>query len=1076
MKFFYQRIRVLCLATAISLPFILHGQGVTTATISGQVVDEAGESMPGTSVVAVHNPTGTQYGTTSRGDGRFTLPNLRIGGPYTVTVSFVGFETQKAEGINLTLGENRNLQFKVKQSATELGEVVISGGSTTINPDRTGAASVFDNNTIRRLPTITRSAADIYRLTPSSDGNSFAGRNDQYNNFSLNGAIFNNPFGLDAATPGGQTDAQPISLDAIDQIQVSIAPYDVTQAGFTGASINAVTKSGTNNLEGTAFGFYRSDALTGSKVKGENVFVPDLTQLQAGFSLGGPIVKNKAFFFVNFEMERRDDLGSGFAAKRGAQDGINESRVEASDLDAVATALRSLGYEPGAYEGFIHETNNQKGIIKVDWNINKNHTLSAIYNFLDASKQKPAHPAAIGRRGPDKTTLQFQNSGYQINNIIHSGLIELRSIFGNKFSNKLQVGSSVFKDSRDPFSTPFPVLNINRDGQRYIVAGHEPFSINNRLDQKVFQFSDNFDIYAGAHTITVGASFEKFQFDNSFNLGVYEPFEPGFLPPYNGNIERYAGGTFGPGFDSVQDFLDYVASGDMANLIGYAPGIYADNQADDTWALAETNVGQLAFYAQDKWLVSPKFTLTFGLRMDMPLYFDTEKKMEENIARNGVWDPANNSFGNYNPAIDYYDEKGNQVNLNSLTFPKQTPLFSPRVGFNWDVIGDQSLQIRGGSGLFTGRFPFVWVGNQVANPAFFFYCTTDPDFKFPQVWRTNIGADKRLEGGWILSADFIFTKDVNAMMVRNYGRSNPSGTLSGVDSRPFYLDADKSVDQFGGFTNAYVFTNVDEGKSFNMTLETKKEFSNGIYATLAYNYLDAQDISSIDAEISSDAYDRNPALGNVNNPQLAPSLYGNRHRFVGTANKTFSYGGGKHATTFSLFFEYAQGGRFNYTYAGDINKDGSSLNDLIYVPANSAEIALMAFTGTAFEQNAQRVALENYISQDEYLSGRRGEYAEKFAILSPWYSRWDVRILQDLKINDDHALQLSLDILNIGNLISSNWGVRQFPTNTQPIGVSADAVGNATYSFDTNLKNTFTYDAGLLSRWQMQFGLRYTFK
>jgi hypothetical protein len=352
----------------------------------------------------------------TRADGRFNLPNLRIGGPYSITVSFVGYETKKAEGIYLKLGENLNLDFTTSQSATELGEVVISGGSELLNKDKTGSSIAFDNSQIRKLPTITRSAADIYRLTPSSDGNSFNGRNDQYNNFSLNGAIFNNPFGLDAATPGGQTDAQPISLDAIDQIQVSMAPYDVTQAGFTGASINAVTKSGTNNLEGTVFGFYRTDALTGSKVKGEKVFVPDLTQLQAGFSIGGPIVKDKAFFFVNFEMERRDDLGSSFRAARLGLSGENVSRVDATDLDLVSFVLDSaFNYKTGPYEGFTHETNNQKGIVKFDWNINKNHTVTAIYNFLDASKQKPAHPAAIGRRGPDATTLQYYNSGYQIN-------------------------------------------------------------------------------------------------------------------------------------------------------------------------------------------------------------------------------------------------------------------------------------------------------------------------------------------------------------------------------------------------------------------------------------------------------------------------------------------------------------------------------------------------------------------------------------------------------------------------------------------------------------------------------------
>lgn len=1033
-------------AMLIGYTITLRAQGVTTATITGRAVNETGEDMPGASVNAIHEPTGTQYGVQTRSDGRFSLPNLRVGGPYSVSISFIGYQTQKAENIYLKLGETFSLDFKLNTSVTELGEVTITGNN--LNAGRTGASVAFDNNTIRKLPTITRSTADIYRLTPSSDGNSFAGRNDQYNNFSLNGAIFNNPFGLDAATPGGQTDAQPISLDAIEQIQVSIAPYDVTQSGFTGASVNAVTKSGTNRFSGTAFGFYRSDALTGSKIKGKKVFVPDLTQLQAGFSIGGPVVKDKLFFFANFELERREDLGSSFRAARAGISGDEVSRVEASDLDAVSSALANrFQYETGPYEGFTHNTDNQKGIIKFDWNINQKHTITAIYNFLDASKQKPAHPAAIGRRGPDATTLQFYNSGYQINNKINSGILELKSIFGNKFSNKFQVGYTVFDDSRDPQSSPFPVININRDGIRYIVAGHEPFSINNLLNQKVFQFSNNFNMYVGPHTITTGISMEKFSFDNSFNLNAY-------------------GGTFGPGFASVADFLAEVNSGAFDDDVQSAKDAYASRNANNTWALAETNVGQFALYAQDKWIANDKLSLTFGLRMDLPMFFDTKEKMKESIAQQKE---INGGFDAYDPTIVYYDENGNEKLLNSLDFPDQKPLFSPRVGFNYDVTGDGKNVFRGGSGIFTGRFPFVWVGNQVANPNFFFYCVTNPDFKFPQVWRTNVGFDKSIAEGWLATADFIYSADINAMMVRNYGLQLPSGTLSGVDNRPIYTGADRTA-PYGN--NAYVFTNTDVGRTLNITFEIKRNWSSGLYTTLAYNYLDAKDASSIEAEISSDAYDRNPAFGNVNQAVLGPSLYGNKHRFVGTANKTFVYG--NHSTTLSVFFEYAKGGRYSYTYSGDLNGDGSGLNDLIYVPTDD-DLNAMTFAGNAGEQNGQRTALKSYIEQDNYLKERRGEYAEKYGVLNPWYSRYDFRILQDYKLNNGNIIQLSIDILNLGNLISSEWGVRQFPTNTQPIGVVVDGAGNPTYSFDSSLKNTFTNDASLLSRWQMQFGIRYSF-
>ncbi len=1036
-----------------------NGQGVTTASIRGVVTDSKGNELLGATVSVKHNPTGTEYGTITLGNGGYNLPNLRVGGPYTITVSFVGFEAQEITDINLLLGQVLDIDFQLFEDVTSLGEIVITA-SETFNSDRTGSAQSFDNQEIRKLPTITRSAADIYRLSPSSDGNSFAGRNDQFNNFSLDGSIFNNPFGLDAATPGGQTDAQPISLDAIDQIQVAVAPYDITQSGFTGASVNAVTKSGTNEFTGTVFGFYRTDELTGSKVKGEEVFVPDLTQLQTGFSLGGPIIKNKLFFFANAEIERRENLGSSFFADRG-QGGNNVSRVTAADLESVGSALRSIGYEPGAYEGYIHETNNEKGIFKLDWNINNNHTLIATYNFLNATRDLPANPTAIGRRGPDAITLQFRNSGYQIQNKINSGLLELRSRFGNKYSNKFQIGYTAFNDSRNPFSTPFPVININRDGVRYIVAGHEPFSINNRLDQYVFQITNNFEIYSGKHTYTVGTNFERFDFDNSFNLNAY-------------------GGTFGPGFASVNDFLAYA--NDSAGLAADAAAAqitFDNNNANNMWALAESTIGQFALYAQDRWELNDRFTLTYGVRMDLPLYFDTKDKIEENIARKGG---LLEDGGTYAPDVVYYDENGNPFTSDQTELPEQTPLISPRIGFNWDVNGDQNLQIRGGSGLFTGRLPFVWIGNQVANPDFFFRTTTDPDFKFPRVWRTSFGVDKNFGNGLVLTADFAYTKDINAQFVQNNGLNLPTGTLAGPDNRTIYNVATDRTLVFGDPNNLYQFTNTDLGRSFNMTLEAKKRWSNGYFATLAYNYLDAKDASSLRAEITSDIYDLNPALGNVNRPVLSNSIYGNKHRFVGTANKEFKYGNGRWGTTLSLYYEYAKGGRFSYTYSGDINNDGSFNNDLIYIPTSS-ELNSLTFLEVDNDgdgnidnrEDEQRAALEAYIQQDDYLSENRGSYAERNALLNPWFSRWDMRILQDYNLNNGNTIQFSLDILNVGNLISSEWGVREFPTTTQLIGVSVDDTGNPTYSFDPSIQETFTPETGLLSRWQLQLGLRYSF-
>ena len=1065
-----------CLLVVFSAFSVLALAQVTTATLVGQIADSNGEPLIGAAITALHEPTGVLYGTTTRIDGSYTLPNLKVGGPYTLEASYVGYKTGRIEEVQLSLAQKLYLEFILEDAPLQAGEVVITASeSDVLNDQRTGAATVVDNDLIQSLPTISRSASDYYRLTPSSDGNSFAGRNDQFNNFSLDGSIFNNPFGLDAATPGGQADAQPISLDAIDQIQVSVAPYDVTQSGFTGAGVNAVTKSGTNEFHGTVFGFYRTQDLTGKSVDGTDIDVPELTQTQAGFSLGGPIIKNKLFFFINAEIERREDAGSNVLAERAGLKGANVSRVLASDLETVSNLLSSaFGYDTGPYENFIHDTESNKGIVKLDWNINQNHKLTASYNFLDAFKQKPAHPSAIGRRGPDLTTLQFRNSGYQINNVINSGIVELNSIFGNQFSNKLQVGYTVFNDSRDPFSNPFPVLNINKDGIRYIVAGHEPFSINNRLDQAVFQVTNNFNVYLPDHTLTIGGAFEKFTFDNSFNLGVYEPFG---VP--------YDGATFGPGFQSVDAFVDFVNMGGMDVVVQHAADVHAANQTpngpiegyDGTgWALAETNIGQLGLYAQDEWSATDKLRLTLGLRVDVPLYFNTDELIQENINRKGgTYDPDNNPFASYVPSIQYYDEDGAPVTFDHTVLPDQTPLFSPRVGFNYDVKGDNSVQVRGGSGLFTGRLPFVWIGNQVANPDFFFYTMTAEDFKFPQVWRSNIGYDHQLNSGWIVSADVIYTKDINGMMVRNYGLQLPSGRLNGVDNREVYLGSDRAVNHFGGATNAYVFTNTDVGRSINASLQLQRRWSNGLFTSVAYNYLDSKDASSIEAEISGDAYDRNPALGHVNEAVLAPSLYGNRHRIIGIASKKFTYSDDKLATTVSLFAEYAQGGRFSYTYSGDINNDGSPLNDLIYIPSDS-EVDQMNFTGTTADQASQRARLKEFIAQDDYLSENRGNYMEKYGILNEWYSNWDLRILQDFNFGSNaNTIQLSIDILNIGNLISDSWGVRTLPVNTQPIGVSVDENQNPIYSFDETLTETFANDFGLNSRWQMQFGLRYIF-
>ena len=1032
---------------------------VTTSKIKGTVTDESGEALFGATVSVLHVPTGTLRGTTAQDNGRYTILNLRVGGPYKITFSYLGFKQQVVNDVFLTLGKTTNIDATLVEEGQSLHEIVISSAKNKIfNNDRTGAQTSVTATQLKVLPTISRSASDFTRLEPTASNGSFGGRNDQFNNFSLDGSIFNNPFGLDAATPGGQTNAQPISLDAIEQISVSEAPYDVTQSGFTGASVDAVTKSGTNEFRGTVYGFYRNEDLTGGKINGQDVFKPSLSQNQYGVSIGRPIIKNKLFFFANFEKDEVTELGSSFVPNTGSG-ALNESRVLESDLQLVSSILSQVNidngqtYNPGAYEGFTYDANSTKGLFKLDWNINENHRLAFVYNFLTASKEKPAHPTALGFRGPNATTLQFENAGYQINNNINSFLVELISTFNEETSNKLQVGYTHFDDFRSPLSSPAPSITILNGGSNYIIAGHEPFSINNRLDQKVLQITNNMSFFKGDHTYTVGFSFEKFMFDNSFNLGAFGA-QGVFFP--SGDISDFRN-TAGNPTAEVALVANYQAQFDAAILANNTRLANGSGNAGG-YALAETNVGQLAFYLQDEWNASDDLKITYGVRFDKPLFFDTTQKAQEVIDNACCFDPT----------ISYYNPNTQQeVTLDNRKMPTDQWLFSPRVGFNWDANGEGKLQLRGGSGIFTGRLPFVWIGNQIANPESFFYQAVDPDFQFPQVWRTNIGVDYKLESNYVISTDLSYSKDINGAHVQNWGLRNPTGTLSGADNRAYYLNSDKG-------NSGYVFTNSNRGRTYNFTTKIEKTFDNGLYTNIAYSYLDSKDVNSIEAEITGDAFAFNPVVGNANNDVLAYSKYGDKHRIIDVASKKFNFFGEKSPTTFTTFFEYAKGGRFNYTYGGDINNDGSSVNDLLYVPTAS-ELNSMQFTGTG-----QAAAFESYIQQDEYLNGRRGQYVERYGALAPWRGRWDLKVLQDFNFNvangKENTIQISLDVLNVENLINSDWGGVQQPRNVQPLGVSVDANTQVpNYTFDDTLTNTFAFDSSLMSRWQAQIGLRYIF-
>lgn len=1048
---------------------------VTTATLSGVVKNEAGQPLPGATVKVTYADAGINKGLVTMSDGSFQVLNLRVGGPYTVSVSFTGFAPKTATNIYLNLGQNTALDLRLSEVAGTLNEVVVSGRSTIFNDQRTGASTNISATQIRQLPTISRSADDYLRLTPSAsptyNGISFAGRNGQYNNFSVDGAVFNNPFGLDAPAPGGQTNAQPISLDAIDQIQINIAPYDVTQSGFTGAGVNTVTKSGSNQFAGTVYAFYRNDALSGSKIDGQKFTVPTLDHFQAGFSLGGAIKKNKLFYFINFESEQRKDEASAYVARNATNAGdITTSRVLEDDLNAVSKALFDrYRYVTGPYQNYDLKRSNYKWLAKLDWVINSQHSLSFTYNGLDASQDKTAHPNAINRRGPDAITLQFRNSGYEMINKLHSFGLELKSNFSEKYANKFRAVYTSFRDKRNPFSSPFPVLNITKYNVPYIVAGYEPFSINNRLNQDALQLTNNFNIILPKHTLTIGASYEQFKFGNSFNL-------TGF------------GFTVFSGVD-INSFLPAVAAGDYDANVSYAK----NRVAADQWTWYYLTVGQVSAYVQDEWNAANNLKITYGVRMDKALYFPSKASYNSpNMNPDGTF---SGSFTTGSPTVPntddlvLYDADGRRVQngpgkeVDNTRTPSGKILVSPRLGFNWDINGDKTVQLRGGTGLFTGRFPFVWVGNAIGNPFTGYYNVTAHNFKWPQIWRSNVGLDYKLPVGTVLTGDVAYSKDVNAMMVRDYGLGTPTGVLDAGtgDTRSVYQAADK------GNTGTYVFTNTKVGYSFNATFQAQQTFKKGYFLMLGYNYLVAKDASSISAEISGDAFDRNPVVGNANKALQSASLYGNTHRITLAGVKKFDYGKGKYATTVSFFSSWTSGNRFSYVYGGDVNNDGSSANDLLYVPTK-AEIDNMNFATLTDAEGAvvgiagQRFALDRFISQDKYLSKHRGEYTGKYAGTTPWFSQLDMRILQDFYFRSkEHTstLQFSLDVVNLGNLINSSWGLRKYASTTgyyQPLTYAGkDVDGKAIYQFDPSQSNTFITSPDLPSRWQIQLGLRYIF-
>jgi outer membrane receptor for ferrienterochelin and colicin len=1085
------------------MAFCLGRAQETTSEILG-IVTGGGAPLQGASVKAVHTPSGTVYSTTSRKDGRYNLNNTKVGGPYIVTVSFVGFNSESRDNIILSLGEGFAADFALKPAASSLTEVVVSASrqEKVFSRNRTGSQEIVNRQQIERLPTINRSLQDFTKLTPSSNGLSFGGRSGAYNNITVDGANFNNAFGL-SGTLGGQTNSQPISLDAIEQIQVNLSPYDVRQGGFSGAGVNSVTRSGTNTFKATVYTYLRGPQTQGYRLRTNKLPQPEFTYNLRGLAVGGAIKKNKLFFFVSGEQERADQPATTLTASRSGSSAIPGvvSQANADSLNQLKSFLQSkFGYNPGEFEGYNFRTQSDKLTVRIDWNINSKNTFTLKYNYLKSLRDIAASNSGApgNNRQPSDFGLPFSGAGYTINNNFNIFIGELNTKFSNRANNKLQVGYTQLRDFRAPIAAgDFPLVDIistTPNGSSYTAFGYEPFTYNNKLSTDVFQISDFFTTYVGSHEITLGTQ------------NFVKRFENGFAPQYAGAFT----------FRSFADFYNSVNNG-VANASRYQ--LRYSLLKDGSFPFAKINATELGFFAQDKWKIKNNFTLSLGVRIDLPIFDNT-------FDRNTVVDTL--KFRN-----------GKQYS--TANGPGTNPLFSPRLGFNWDVFNDKRTQVRGGVGLFAGPPPFVWISNQASNngvqfgsfdliagtgssqtpqndPRFVFnpninayrpaagapptaydLVFTDPDFKYPQVLKASVAVDQKLPGDLVITAEFIYNKDVHAVNFENVNLPTTGAQFNGLDKRVRY----SSPRIYSGTTvgnprinSAILMKNYNEGYGYVATLQVQKTMRN-FYTSVAYTYSKSRSLND-GGSIAASMWRDRPVQADPNAAELGFSNFYQPHRFIGSGTWRKEYG--KHfATSIGAVLEIAPTSTASYLYQNDPNNDGAGgNNDLIYIPRTSAEIVLVPVnTGGGTITDTRTPAqiwnqLDAFINQDPYLSKNRGKVAERNGAISPYFKKLDLNITQDIYFNtkkDRHTLRLSLDIINASNLMNRRWGIVRGFTNTAPLRYeglvpASDPVnvGRPRYSFPyqnaaalTPLVNSYQDFTGLTSRWQMQFGIRYLF-
>jgi len=1048
-------------------------QGSTSSRINGQVV-AGGESLIGAAVIATHTPTGFEYGTTTNVEGYFTLNNVNVGGPYQIVVSFLGYEDLVINDVYLGLGQTETFNLEIQESSVTLDEIVVTSGGL-FDGNRTGSETKVSEELIASLPTADRGLNDYLRVTPQADvanngavnggGISFTGVNNRFNAIFIDGAVNNDVFGLaNSGTNGGQAGISPISPDAIEQIQVVLAPYDVTLGGFAGGGINAVTRSGTNELEGSAYYFFRNQNLAGltptDVENAERTRLAPFTARTFGARLGGPLIKNKLFFFANAEIQR-DQEPRPFIPENY----IGDSDI--SQIEAVRDRLISdFNFDPGEFLNNNETIDGEKFLIKLDYNINAKHKLTARHSYVKGTTE--IHPA------PSDSRVVFESVGYTFPSTTNSTALELKSIFGPNVSNNLILGLTTVRDDRDLISDPFPQIRLN-DGNGRIDIGTDNFSFSNIVNQDVFTITNNFNLFKGKHNWTFGTHNEFFTIENLFTI---------FSTP---RYEYF--------FDGVNRFLNNEPA-DLV-LFGHEQSFGGDEIrfGDEAENLGPSfNAAQLAFYAQDEIQINPDFKLTLGIRLDIPIF--TDDPPLDNVQFNNETIPILEQAG--------WDLQGARASQS----PSTQLLFSPRVGFNYDVNGDKTTQLRGGVGIFTSRVPWVWPGGQFIrnglNSAFNvdfgvpIFATPEEwrqnltsdasptgdvdlfaeDFKYPQILRASLGIDRKLGKGWDATAEFTYTKTLNNQLVQQINISpDPIGTSGGADNRPL-INFDEKLDPT--YQNITLVSNTSEGFTWNFTAQVSKSFSSGTYFNAAYSFTDAEAVVDGRGFINNTNWQNILSVQGNNNPSRTRSSFAAGSRITAFLSHTFDYS--KNASTsVSLFYTGKSGSPFSYVYNNEVSdiSQSAGFSDLIFVPASPADINLVDIDGGATAAQ-QWAALDEFIENDSYLSSRRGDFAEANQSRTPFEHILDLKIAQDFKFNG-HQFQITLDMFNFTNFISSSLGRRYFVGgNTFPLIQSNRPDESVDSEVEFNFQDpgdpfsivqTGTYSA----RWVAQFGLRYIF-